>query len=61
MKIIATDNLNRDNVSDFLVCENINEVYGQQFVDLYNKQYAEHTGKFLMLVPDDHKLYVWEP
>ncbi len=55
MKIIATDNHNRESVADYLVCENVNEVYGTMFVQLLNDQPNE--VRWYRLVPDTHKLW----
>lgn len=61
MKIIAEDNFNRETVSDLLVCENVSEYYGKQFVELLNSQGGDRSPHFYRLVSDDHKLYIWEP
>lgn len=57
MKIIAKDNLNRETVSDTLVCENIHHGYGVSIVDLWNNEMCKSTDKFFVLVKDDYKLY----
>jgi hypothetical protein len=53
MKIIAR-NIAGD-VSDRIVCENINEYYGKRIVDLLN---GHPRGAFIyMVVADDYGLY----
>lgn len=61
MKIIASDNFSRDYVSDSLVCENINEGYGNMIVDFLNRHNGDDGPRYYRLVPDDHALYKWEP
>lgn len=62
MKIINVDNFDRESVDDKLVCENINEYYGEYIVDWLNEKFSgNHSSDFYRLVEDDHKLYVWEP
>jgi hypothetical protein len=61
MKIIATDNFSRDYVSDYLVCENVNEGYGNMIVDILNRRNGDDGPRYYRLVPNDHELYKWEP
>lgn len=61
MKIIASDNFARDNVSDYLVCSDVSEHYGTRFVEMLNRESGEHGPRYYRLVPDDHVLYTWEP
>ncbi len=61
MKVIASDNFNRDNVSDFLVCGNVCEYYGNLIVKFLNDREGEYSPYFYSLVSDDHELYIWEP
>jgi hypothetical protein len=61
MKIIQVDNLQRDIVDDVLVCENINESYGETIVNVLNHKYSgEHSPVFYRLVEDDYKLYKYD-
>jgi len=53
MKIIGVDNLNRDEIADLLVCENINEFYGKLIIDFLNQEEGYY---FYRLVEDDHRL-----
>jgi len=62
MKIIKTDNFDRDCISDVLIAENVNEYYGKFITGVLNKKYSgEHSPDFYRLVQDDYKLYKWEP
>jgi uncharacterized protein YegJ (DUF2314 family) len=62
MKIISVDNFNRDDVSDKLICENINEYYGKHTVDFLNGKFSgSDSDDFYKLVEDDYKLFIWEP
>ena len=59
-KIIGIDNYDREIVNDELICENISEYYGKIFVDNLNAM--EKDGPtFYKLVPDDYKLFKYEP
>lgn len=58
MKIICTDNFDRETVSDTLVCENINLEYGNAIVEFLNDKFSgDYLDNFFQLVEDDHKLY----
>lgn len=61
MKIKASDNYDRDTVSDFLVCENISEYYGNMIVKFLNDREGDNSSQFYSLESDDHKLYIWKP
>ena len=58
MKIIGIDNLNRDNISDILICENVNEYYANKFIEVLN--FTRNQPYFYQVVADDYKLYVFE-
>jgi hypothetical protein len=61
MKVICVDNFCRDSMDDILVCENINETYGKQFVAWLNIKYSTETSpKYYKLVADDYILYTFE-
>jgi len=61
MKIIEVDNFNRDNVSDTLVCENVNKQFGKIIVDGLNKRLSgDGSAYFYRLVEDDYVLYKFE-
>jgi hypothetical protein len=62
MKIICVDNFDHEIVSDYLVCENINMYYGECVVEYLNNKFSgEHLSSFYRLVPDNYKLFVFEP
>ena len=61
MKIIGVDNFARESVSDILVCSEISEYYGQKIVDMLNLDSGQNSLYYYLLVPDDHKLYAFEP
>lgn len=61
MKIIIKDNFDRDNVSDVLVCENINKEFGEKIVNLLNIKESDNSPYFFKLVENDYKLYEWKP
>ncbi|RXZ78039.1 hypothetical protein EBB07_28700 [Paenibacillaceae bacterium] len=58
MKIIKTDNYDRDSVADILIAENINTYYGEKMVDLLNDKFSgEGSSDFYKLVEDNYKLW----
>lgn len=62
MKIIAKDNFNRETVSDYIVCENVNHYYGNKILEfLKDKFESPGSDKVFHLVEDNHKLYKFEP
>lgn len=61
MKIIGIDNFDRENFSDILVCENVNEGYGRIITNMLNTREGSGGDRFYKLVRDDHKLYIFEP
>ncbi len=61
MKIICKDNFDRETVSDFLVAENVHSHIGNRIVTLLNQAEGETSPNHFVLVPDDYKLYKWEP
>lgn len=61
MKIKGKDNFDRDNVSDWLVCENVNEYMGALIVKFLNDREGVNGSWYYMLVADDDKLHTWEP
>ena len=60
MKIIKADNFDRDTESDYLVCDNVGEYYGNLIVDLLNAN-NKNEENYFRLVSRDYKLKVWEP
>ena len=61
MKVIKKDNYDRENVSDVLVCENCTNTYAERITDLLNKLEGEDSPDYYKAVPDDYKLYRYEP
>ncbi len=62
MKIVATDNFNREYVSDVLIAENVSETWAKTIVKLLNT----HCGgldaqEHFVAYPDDKPLYKFEP
>lgn len=61
MKIIREDNFSRDSVDDVLICDNVSEFYGRQFVGWLNDKYSgERSPNYFRLVKDDYELYKCE-
>lgn len=59
MKIIGISNFNLDNVSDILVCENIDEAYGEHIVNYLNDIFIDKEDNSIhwyKLVENDYKL-----
>ncbi len=58
MKIIKTDNFDRELYADELVLTGVNEYYGVMIVDMLNKKLSgDDANWFYKLVADDHKLF----
>jgi len=57
MKLIKTDNFDRDNQPDILLAENVNEYWGKKMVEFLNDKYSnDRSCAFFKLVPDEYKL-----
>ena len=61
MKIIRTDNFDREHISDGLIAENVNEFFAKLVAKLLNKYIGADSQDYFKAVPDDHKLYEFEP
>lgn len=62
MKIICVDNFARDNHSDRLIAENVNDFYAPKIVEFLNQKFGgDHSPDFFKAVPNDHKLCVFDP
>lgn len=61
MKIIAIDNFARQTVSDIVVATNVNEYYANLIVKLLNDHEGDNSPWYYKAVPDDYRLYVFEP
>lgn len=58
MKIVTKDNYSRDLFTERVIAENVNEVYGKEFVKLWNDKYwNDNSDDYLSLVDDDYKPY----
>lgn len=57
MKIVGTDNYNREYIADFLVAENVDKYLGWQIVEYLN---SDTSDTYFSLVEDNYKLYVPE-
>lgn len=61
MKIIAKDNFDRDNVSDILIAENVNEFNANHIAKLLNDSEGAMSPYYYKAVEDDYKLYDGSP
>lgn len=62
MKIVQSDNYDRDDVSEQLIAENVPEYWASKIVELLNDRYSgSETAFYCSVKPDDHKLFIWEP
>ena len=62
MKIIQTDNFDRDNVSEQLIAESVPPYWAKKIVALLNGKYSgSETSFFCAAKPDGYQLYTWEP
>jgi len=62
MKIVQSDNFDRDNISEQLIADNVPEFWASKIVSLLNDEYSGSTVDFYCSVkPDDYKLFTWEP
>lgn len=63
MKIVCTDNFNRDHVSEYAVAENItSEAYAATMADALNARFGgENSQDYYVVKPDDYQPYKWKP
>jgi len=62
MKIVGRSNYDKETVSDVLIAENVGEFYGERIVSFLNGKYSgDNDPYFFFLMPDDYKLYMYEP
>lgn len=59
MKIIGISNYDNDYVSDVLIKENVTESEGKKIIEKMNKN--DNDYYFYKIVPDNYKLYKFEP
>lgn len=60
MKIIGIDNLDRDNINDILICENVHKYYIDSIIKILNDKVGNHNGYYCKIVEDNYKLYKFE-
>lgn len=59
MKIIKTDNFDRENRPDVLIAESVHPYYAASIAELLNKRYSGSVpDDYFMSVADDYKLFV---
>jgi hypothetical protein len=61
MKIVGISNFCKDNVSDIIIAENVNEYYGKLIIKFLEEITKEHDEYYPKLVDDNYKLYKWRP
>lgn len=59
MKVICKDNFDREGVNDRLICEKLSQKQADAVALALNSVAAECD--FYLVVPDDYKLYEFEP
>lgn len=60
-KVIGVDNFDRDSVSDELVEEHLSEADAKATAKRVNAGHGDMWPWFYKAVPQDHKLFTWEP
>lgn len=61
-KIVAYDNFNRETVSEWVAADNIrSEIDGKTMVEALVAKVHDNGPWMYKLVPQDYKLYTWEP
>lgn len=63
MKIIGTDNFDREYINDQLICEGLTEPMAVFIVAALNEKYCkgDHAPTYYKVVSDDCKLRTFEP
>lgn len=61
MKIVGYSNFDIETVNDFIVCENVNKVFGPTMLKALTDMVTDNSTYYYKLVPDDYKLHKWEP
>lgn len=61
MKIIGTDNFNRDNISEFILEEDLTEEEAKKKCEELNSKERVDSQTFYVVKPDDYDIYKWEP
>lgn len=60
MKIIGKSNFDNQSVGDILICNNVDEFFGQKIVDFLNLSDGQDAEYYYRLVSDDYKFYSFE-
>ena len=61
MKIVSTSNFDNETYCEWLVCEHVNEHYGEKIVALLNHTEGQYSPDYFRLKEDDYELYKWRP
>ena len=62
MKIVQTDNFDRDSVSEELVAENVPIHYAYAILNFLIDKFTSETGPhYYKIEKDDYQLYTFEP
>jgi len=61
MKIVATSNFNRDDYSEYVICDNLDEYWGKKIEKLLQVHGGPYDSVWPVLKPDDYVPFVWEP
>ncbi len=61
MKIVATSNFDRDDYSEYVICDNVNSYWGRLIEEFLQSQIREGDSVWPVLKPDDYVPFVWEP
>lgn len=60
-KIIYSDNIPTDMSSESLWLDKVDVGTAQRVCNKLNERLGNNQGPFYRVVPDNHKLYKWEP
>ncbi len=61
MKIIRTDNFDRDYIPDKLIADNVAKYWAERIVKLLNKEIDPHGDEYFRAVPHNYELNTIEP
>lgn len=60
-KIIFSDNVPTDTSDEHLWLDNVPKKLGERICEKLNEHLGDNQGPYYIVVPDNHKLYKWEP
>lgn len=60
MKIVATSNFNVDNFCEYIICDNVDEYWGEKIEKLLQGQVREGDSVWPVLKSYDYVPFVWE-